>query len=334
LGGALGREALRPVGNGEIGAHRQRIAMPLTRLRARLAADDHAGLEPPVRIFDYDLASQTGDLVELLAHGHVLDDVLVFDPSGELGEDRVGERVPLDEHRARLDLLVQLDLDLGAVHDGVALALPPALVHDADLAVTVGGHQVPIAVLHCTQVVVADGARALRFVLGGLDDAAGRSSDVEGAHGELRSGFSDGLSGDDADRLAQLGRAAGRGQLGQAAGAEVAAVAHDAHAALRLADECGPDTDTLDTGVLDLLGQLLGDLAVDLRDDLVRQRIADVLGGHAADDAVAQRLDDVTALDERRGLDVLHGAAVVLADDHVLGHVDQAPRQIAGVGRL
>src|SRR5262249_60975794 len=95
---------------------------------------------------------------------------------------------------------------------------------------------------------------AFRLVLGGLDDAAGRSSDVEGAHGELRSGFSDGLSGDDADRLAQLG---------QAARAEVAAVAHDAHAALRLADEWGPDTDTLDTGVLDLLGQLLGDLAVD-----------------------------------------------------------------------
>src|SRR5207245_2023966 len=83
--------------------------------------------------------------------------------------------------------------------------------------------------------------RALRFVLGGLDDAAGRSSDVERPHRELGARLADGLRGDDADRLAQLG---------QAARAEVAAVTHHAHAALRLAAERGPDTDGLDTGVL------------------------------------------------------------------------------------
>src|SRR5262249_14408552 len=150
-------------------------------------------------------------------------------------------------------------------------------------------------VLHGAQVVIADGPGALGFVLAGLDHAAGGAADVEGAHGELRSGFSDGLGGDDADRLAQLG---------QPSGAEVAAVAHHAHATLRLADQRGADTHALDTGVLDLLGQLFGDLDVDLRDDLVRERIADVLGGHAADHAVAQRLDDVTTLDQRGRLDV------------------------------
>ncbi len=55
---------------------------------------------------------------------------------------------------------------------------------------------------------------------------------------------------------------------------------------------------------------------------------------HAAEHAVAQRLDDVAALDQRRRLDELHGAAVVLGDDHVLGHVDQPAGQVPGVGRL
>ena len=54
----------------------------------------------------------------------------------------------------------------------------------------------------------------------------------------------------------------------------------------------------------------------------------------AAQHAVAQRLDDVAALDQRRGVDVLDRAAVVLGDDDVLGHVDEPARQIAGVGRL
>ena len=55
---------------------------------------------------------------------------------------------------------------------------------------------------------------------------------------------------------------------------------------------------------------------------------------HAAHDAVAQRLDDFAGFDDRLHVDAFGGAAVVLADDHVLRHVHQAARQVAGVGRL
>ena len=117
----------------------------------------------------------------------------------------------------RLDLLLGLDLDLGAVHDRIALALAAPLVDDDDLAVAVGGDQVAVAVHDRAQVVELHDARVLGLVLGGLDDAAGGAADVEGPHRELRARLADRLGGDDADRLAQLG---------QAAGAEVAAVAH------------------------------------------------------------------------------------------------------------
>src|SRR5207247_568953 len=75
-----------------------------------------------------------------------LDDVLVLDPPRELREDRVGERIPLDQHGPRLDPLVGLHLDLGAVDDRIPLALTAAVVGHADLAVTVRRDQVAVAV--------------------------------------------------------------------------------------------------------------------------------------------------------------------------------------------
>src|SRR5205809_2119459 len=320
----VGREDVGAVGDVEVGAHRERIAVPLGARRLR-RVDDDAGLQASLGVLDDDLAREARDLVELLAHGHAFHDVLVLHLARELGQDRVGERIPLDEDRPRLDPLLRLDLQLGAVHDRVALALPPALVGHADLAVTVGGHEVAVAVHDGAEVVELHHARALRLVLGRLDDAAGRAADVERPHRELRAGLADGLRGDDADGLAQLG---------QAAGAEVAAVAEHADAALGVAGEAGADAHALEARVLDLLRRLLDDLVVGLDDDLARQRVADVLRGHPAQDAVPERLDDVTALDKRRGVDVLHGAAVVLADDHVLRDIDQSPRQVPGVGRL
>src|SRR3989449_675952 len=320
----VGREDVGAVGDVEVGAHRERIAVPLGARRLR-RVDDDAGLQAAIGVLDDDLAREARDLVELLAHGHAFHDVLVLHLARELGQDRVGERIPLDEDRPRLDPLLRLDLQLGAVHDRVALALPPALVGHADLAVTVGGHEVAVAVHDGAEVVELHHARALRLVLGRLDDAAGRAADVERPHRELRTGLADGLRGDDADRLAQLG---------QAAGAEVAAVAEHADAALGVAGEAGADAHALEARVLDLLRRLLDDLVVGLDDDLLRQGVADVFRGHPAQDAVPERLDNIAALDQRCRVDVLHRSAVVFADDDVLGDVDEPARQVAGVGRL
>ena len=57
---------------------------------------------------------------------------------------------------------------------------------------------------------------------------------------------------------------------------------------------------------------LLVHLVVDVDDGLAGERIDDLLERDAADDAVAQRLDDLAALDDRPGLDAVHRAAVDL----------------------
>ena len=62
--------------------------------------------------------------------------------------------------------------------------------------------------------------------------------------------------------------------------------------------------------------------------------VLDLLERHAADDAVAQRFDDLAGFHDTWHVDAVDGAAIVFADDDVLCHVDQAASQVAGVRRL
>ena len=66
---------------------------------------------------------EAGDLVDLLAHVLAFDDVHELDRAADLGEDRRGERVPLDQLRAGLDLVAVVDVQARAVDERVALAL-------------------------------------------------------------------------------------------------------------------------------------------------------------------------------------------------------------------
>ena len=76
-------------------------------------------------------------------------------------------------------------------------------------------------------------------------------------------------------------------------------------------------------------GELLGDLGVGVADHVALERVEDVLGDDAADQAVAQLLEDLAALGDGGDVDAVVGAAVLLGDDDVLRHVDEAAGQVA-----
>src|SRR5207248_7791873 len=114
---------------------------------------------------------------------------------------------------------------------------------------------------------------------------------------------------------------------------QVAAVARDAHAALRFAGQHRADLDALDTGRLNRRRQVFGNLLVDPDDD-VAFVIALIFERHAAHNTVAQRLDDFARFDDRLHVDAFVGAAIVLAHDHVLRHVHQTAGQVTRVGGL
>ena len=78
----------------------------------------------------------------------------------------------------------------------------------------------------------------------------------------------------------------------------------------------------------------LVELGVGLDEHLAGERVDDVLEHHAAEDAVAERLDDLAGLLELGDADAVERAAVELGDDRVLRHVDETAREVAGVRRL
>ena len=117
------------------------------------------------------------------------------------------------------------------------------------------------------------------------------------------------------------------------AGGQVAAVAELANAALGFAGEHRADLHALDTGGLNGAGQIFGDFLVE-PDDQVAFVIELVFESHAADDTVAQRLDDFARFDDGLDVNAVAGAAIGFGDDDVLRHVAEAAGEVAGVGRF
>ena len=161
-----------------------------------------------------------------------------------------------------------------------------------------------------------DRGEALRDVVG-AGDAAG----VNGTHRELGARLADGLGGDDAD---------GRTDVDRTTRGEVPAVALLADAVLGLAGEQSAELDLLEAVLDEHLEVGLGlDVAVLGNENLAGGGVDDVVQRAAADEVGVHV--GLARLDQRVG-DALVGAAVLLADDDVLGHVDQSTGQVAGVG--
>ena len=69
-------------------------------------------------------------------------------------------------------------------------------------------------------------------------------------------------------------------------------------------------------------------------DDLAGERVDDVFEGDAAEDTVAERLDDLAGVLELGDTDAVERSAVELGDDGVLRDVDETAREVTGVRRL
>ena len=221
--------------------------------------------------------------------------------------------VPLEDHRALFHGLPVLEVEHRAVGRVVGVPDPLLVVQHLETTLPAGDDQTAFRlVLHHGQVLGADGPVELGPDLRLLHDARGDAAHMEGPQGELGARLADGLGRDDPHRLADIHHPPG---------GQVAAVAARAHAALGLAGEHRADLDRLDPRLLDPAGVLFGDLRRRLHQHLVGDGVEDVVRGHAAEDALADGLDDLLALLERADLDPEDRAAVILVDDHVLGHV-------------
>src|SRR5437762_3882857 len=322
---------LRPFGDDEVAQPLFLLALLLDDLDVRVqlllpVLDDHP-LAPP------------RELVQLLAHRLLLDDVHEPYHAPDVRHDRIGVGVPGEQHRVARHLGPVDHHQRGAerhVEARVHRELPPGLAMgcglEDQLALVARHDLLLLRRLDENQpVAVLDHAFDLGLAHRLLGDARRGAPDVEGPQGQLRARLADRLRRQDPDRLPQVHHVHG---------GEVAAVAHATHAALRLAGEHRADADKPDPRVLDRLRGLLGEPLPGLDQHLgplvlvQLVRIAHLVERDAAHQALAERLDDVLALLHGRHLDAQDRSAVFPGDADVLRHVHQASREIPCVRGL
>ena len=87
----------------------------------------------------------------------------------------------------------------------------------------------------------------------------------------------------------------------------------------------------MDAVGLQALGIVSGHHSVVVNEDLAGLRVHNVLHGIATLQAFTEGLDDLTVLHDLRNQDAVVSAAVMLADNDLLGYVHQTAGQITGV---
>ena len=212
-----------------------------------LALDLDLRAERTVALLDDATGAHARGFVELLAHRHPFYDIDKFDLAGAVGEYDVGVGIPLVERLSGFDLFPIADLQYRAIRGIHAGPDPVLLIEQLDLAVAADDRGTGGGVFHRIDVDEVDQPSAAGGDLRLLSNTAGGAADVEGAQGQLGAGLADTLGGDHANRLADVDH--------PPAG-HIAAVAVDAHTALRLAGQHRADQHLLDAGLCDAVGIL------------------------------------------------------------------------------
>ena len=272
---------------------------------------------------DRDQGRQTGDFVDLASDGDALFHVFEAHGTGVLGDDRTGQRIPGCQGGAGLDDHAVLDDQGGAVRHLVTLPLTAVVVGDQHFAGTGNDDLRTLAVGDVTHGGgETDGTVRLRFHRRCHCCTRCRTTDVEGTHGQLGTWLTDRLRCDHTDGFAGVD---------QHAAAEVTAVALGAQAEARVASEWRTNLDFVDRQALDFFDHVFVQQGAGFEQGFLGFRIDDVVHVDTAEDTVAQWLDDFTAFDQRLHDGAVGGGAIVLDDNQILGHVDQAACQVTRV---
>src|SRR5665213_2619908 len=274
---------------------------------------------------DHNLGRDAGGFVDHLAHRNAFGEIDIMRDTVALGDDRNGVGVPFRQLGALGDHLAVIGQQLGAIRHLVLGLFAAGLVEQHEFAIAAHHHRnfggvdddVAVDDLH-----LGIERRLDRALLGA---ALNRAADMERAHGELGAGLADRLRRDDADRLAHIDGGAAR---------QIAAIAFAAQTLTRLAGQDRADQYLVDTELLDDIDIFLIDQLAGLDQHLLAQGIEDIDRRAAAEHAIGQRRDDIAAFDHGPHGKTAGGTAILLGDDGVLCHIDQAAGQVTRIRGL
>src|SRR5690606_16755008 len=277
-------------------------------------------------VLDDDRGNAARRFVEFAFHGDAGDHVLEHERATLFRQNRHVVRVPLGKHRALFDPFAVADRKVGADNNVVRLEFLVVVVDDLDRAGLVEHDAGAVGRRYKTEAAVANDTGRANANLGRLEAAGRDTTDMEGAHRELRARLTDRLGGDDADGVANLREAVGRR-------IDAVALRVDAVAAGRR--QRGHHLHALHAGVDDAGADFLGDEVAGCDQQLGRvERVVDIVRNAAADDALLEADDLVVTLVNGLLPDAVAGAAIVLGDDDVHRHVAQLAGQVTGVRGL
>jgi hypothetical protein len=191
------------------------------------------------------------DLINLLGDRNAFFDVLELYQTRVFGNDRTRVRIPTGQPGTGLDRLSIGNLQRRTVGNFVLLPLATVVVGDQDLAGTGDDDLLALGagdVAHGRSE--AHDARAVRLDLAGNGRARRCTTDVEGAHGQLRSRLADRLCSDHADRFADVDRRTTT---------EVAAITLGAQTVTRFAGQRRARLDFVDPQLIDQIAMILAD---------------------------------------------------------------------------
>ena len=233
---------------------------------------------------------QTLDGQNILRVQHALagDDVALLHTVAGHYAGMLGER-----DGVALDFLCTVPVLAGDLDDHVLLGVV-LRDHTGDLAHD--GHALGTAALE----QLLNTGQTLCNILGRCDTAG-----MEGTHGQLSTGLTDGLCGDNTDRLAQTDRLTV---------CHIGTVAACADTGLCTAGQQAADLQTGDTGCLDLVGIVQVDHLALGHDNLAGDGVDHIAHGKTANQTLAEALDLLLALVDLRDPQAVGGAAVDLTD--------------------
>src|SRR5690606_11862019 len=221
--------------------------------------------------------------------------------------------IPGGHYLAALDLVTFLHREGGAIGHLVTFTLTTNVVGHSQLGGT-GYHHQTCLVLHMLDVAQAHLAAMLDLDAGHGGSTAGRTTDVEGTHGELGARFTDGLGRHDADRFPDVDAMTTR---------QVTTIALGAHTPACFTADDGAHQHFVHTKGFQLVNLVFVEQGAAFEQHLIGARLDHVGGNHTTQHTIAQRLNHITAFDQRRHQDAVFGTAIVFVDHQILGHIHQ-----------
>src|SRR5690554_2080305 len=269
---------------------------------------------------------QAGQLICLGANGNTL--VHVNELGSTLGfrDDGVRVWIPLGYHNTDLDHIAALHRQHRAVRQFVPLTLTALLIGHSQRGGAGNHNQGAVGLFDGLQVVQANSTAMLDLDIVDRRCPAGRTTNVEGPHGQLGTRLTDRLGSDNANCLTYVDL--------MAAG-QVPAITLRTDTVAGLTGNRRANPDFVHTGTFQRFDGLLVQQGTGRNNCVVLVgRCEGVTGSHTTQNTITQRHYNVTTFDVRRHQQAFRSTTVFLGNYQVLGYVNQTTGQVTGVRGL